>query len=172
METPHQLPIVLYPDPSLRKSCQPIAKMTDELDKRIDEMFYTMYQANGIGLAAPQVDFHQRLIVVDVSEDKSEPMALINPKILDARGEIKWEEGCLSIPGVYGEVTRPSEILVEAMDREGKIIRFEAYDLKAVCIQHEIDHLNGILFTDHLSRLKRQRALKKMVEPKYPTKAL
>ncbi|BBN58659.1 peptide deformylase [Hydrogenovibrio marinus] len=155
------LDIVLYPDEGLREVCAPIAEMNDDLDKLIDEMFYTMYDAPGIGLAAPQVAVQQRLIVVDVSETKNEPLALMNPEIIQSAGKITWEEGCLSIPGIYGKVDRPSEILVRGMNRDGKIIEVEARDLLAVCIQHEIDHLNGKLFIDHLSGLKRTRAMQK-----------
>lgn len=156
-----KLDIVLYPDEGLREVCQPIAEMNDTLDKLIDEMFYTMYDAPGIGLAAPQVAVQERLIVVDVSETKDEPIALINPEIVKTAGRITWEEGCLSIPGVYAKVNRPSDILVRGMDRDGKLIEFEANDLLAVCIQHEIDHLNGKLFIDHLSGLKKTRAIQK-----------
>lgn len=155
------LDIVLYPDEGLREVCAPVAEMNDDLDKLIDEMFYTMYDAPGIGLAAPQVAVQQRLIVVDVSENQNEPLALMNPEVIQSAGQITWEEGCLSIPGVYGKVNRPSEILVRGMDRDGKIVEVEAKDLLAVCIQHEIDHLNGKLFIDHLSGLKRTRAMQK-----------
>ncbi len=156
-----KLDIVLYPDEGLRDVCQPIPEMTDELDKLIDDMFYTMYDAPGIGLAAPQVAVQQRLIVVDISETKDQPIALLNPEVVKSAGHITWEEGCLSIPGIYAKVNRPSEILVRGMDRDGKMIEFEADELLAVCIQHEIDHLNGKLFIDHLSGLKRTRALQK-----------
>lgn len=156
-----KLDIVLYPDTGLRETCQPIPEMTDTLDRLIDDMFYTMYDAPGIGLAAPQVAVQQRLIVVDVSESKDQPIALLNPEIINSAGKITWEEGCLSLPGVYAKVNRPSEILVRGMDRDGKTIEFEASDLLAVCIQHEIDHLNGKLFIDHLSALKRTRAIQK-----------
>lgn len=156
-----KLDIVLYPETGLRDVCAPIPEMTDELDKLIDDMFYTMYDAPGIGLAAPQIAVQQRLIVVDISETKDQPIALLNPEIVRTAGEITWEEGCLSIPGIYGKVTRPSDIIVRGMDRDGKQVEFEANDLLAVCIQHEIDHLNGTLFVDHLSGLKRTRALQK-----------
>ncbi|KUJ74370.1 peptide deformylase [Thiomicrospira sp. XS5] len=156
-----KLDIVLYPDEGLRDVCQPIPEMTDELDKLIDDMFYTMYDAPGIGLAAPQVAVQQRLIVVDISETKDQPIALLNPEVVKSAGKITWEEGCLSIPGIYAKVNRPSEILVRGMDRDGKMVEFEADELLAVCIQHEIDHLNGKLFIDHLSGLKRTRALQK-----------
>lgn len=155
------LDIVLYPDDGLREVCRPIDEMSDRLDNLIEEMFYTMYEAPGIGLAAPQVAVQERLIVVDVSESGDQPIALMNPEIVDSKGAITWEEGCLSIPGVYAKVNRPSEVLVRGMDRDGKIIELEANDLLAVCIQHEIDHLDGKLFIDHLSGLKRARALQK-----------
>ncbi|MDG6774484.1 peptide deformylase [Thiomicrorhabdus sp. ZW0627] len=156
-----KLDIVLYPEQGLREICTPVPEMTDELDKLIDDMFYTMYDAPGIGLAAPQVAVQERVIVVDVSEKNDQPIALINPEIVKSAGQITWEEGCLSLPGVYAKVDRPSDILVRGMDRDGKMIEFEANDLLAVCIQHEIDHLNGKLFVDHLSGLKRTRALQK-----------
>lgn len=156
-----KLDIVLYPESGLREVCTPIPEMNDEIDKLIDDMFYTMYDAPGIGLAAPQIAVQQRLIVVDISESKDQPIALINPEIIRSAGEITWEEGCLSIPGIYAKVKRPSDIIVRGMNRDGKIIELEASDLLAVCLQHEIDHLNGTLFIDHLSGLKRTRALQK-----------
>lgn len=156
-----KLDLVLFPDEGLREVCQPINEMSDDIDRLIDDMFYTMYEAPGIGLAAPQIAVQQRVVVVDVSEEKNQPMALINPEIVRSAGQITWEEGCLSLPGIYANVTRPSDILVRAMDRDGKRIEFEAHDLLAVCIQHEIDHLNGKLFVDHLSGLKRTRILQK-----------
>ncbi|MGE4503302.1 MAG: peptide deformylase [Thiomicrospira sp.] len=156
-----KLDLVLYPDEGLREICKPIDEMTDALDRLIDDMFYTMYDAPGIGLAAPQIAVQQRVIVVDVSEDKTEPLALINPEIIRRSGSIVWEEGCLSLPGIYAKVERPSDILVRAMNREGKPIELHAQDLLAVCIQHEIDHLNGKLFVDHLSGIKRARLLQK-----------
>lgn len=155
------LDIVLYPDQGLREMCKPVAAMDDRIDKLIDDMFYTMYDAPGIGLAAPQIAVQERVIVVDVSESKDEPIALINPQIVQEAGSITWEEGCLSLPGIYAKVKRPSDIIVEGMNRDGKIIQIEASDLLAVCLQHEIDHLNGVLFTDHLSNLKRTRAMQK-----------
>lgn len=156
-----KLDLVLFPDEGLREVCAPIPEMTDDLDRLIDDMFYTMYDAPGIGLAAPQVAVQQRVIVVDVSEDKNQPIALINPEIIRSTGQITWEEGCLSLPGIYAHVDRPSDILVRAMNRDGEMIEMEAYDLMAICIQHEIDHLNGKLFVDHLSGLKRTRILHK-----------
>lgn len=156
-----KLELVLYPDAGLREKCRPVAEMTDRIDRLIDDMFYTMYEAPGIGLAAPQVAVQERVIVVDVSEDNSKPIALINPEIVGAEGEISWEEGCLSLPGIYGEVKRPRHIKIRALNRDGQPIEMIADDLLAVCIQHEIDHLNGVLFTDHLSALKRTRLLHK-----------
>lgn len=161
MNTEKKLDIVLFPDQGLREVCKPIGEMTGRIDKLIDDMFYTMYEAPGIGLAAPQVAVQERLFVCDISEDRSDPVVLINPEIIQTKGEIVWEEGCLSMPGIYENVTRPSEILVRGMNRDGKIIEIEAKDLKAVCIQHEIDHLNGKMFIDHLSGLKKRRAITK-----------
>lgn len=160
MTVMEKLDIVLYPEQGLREICSPVKEMTDQIDKLIDDMFYTMYDAPGIGLAAPQIAVQERIIVVDVSENNDQPIALINPEIIRSAGHISWEEGCLSLPGIYGTVNRPSEILVKGMNRDGKMIEFEASDLLAVCIQHEIDHLNGKLFIDYLSGLKRARALK------------
>ena len=164
-----KLDIVLYPEAGLREVCAPIAEMNDSLDKLIDDMLYTMYDAPGIGLAAPQVAVQQRLIVMDVSEKGNEPIVLVNPEVVQSAGKITWEEGCLSMPGIYATIKRPSDILVRGMDRDGKQIEFEANELLAVCIQHEIDHLDGKMFIDHLSGLKRTRALqqfRKLMEQK------
>ncbi len=155
------LDIVLFPNNGLRKTCKPVAEMSDRIDKLITDMLYTMYNAPGIGLAAPQVAVQERVIVVDVSEDNNEPLALINPEIIQSSGSITWEEGCLSIPDIFADITRPSEVLVRGMNRDGKIIEFAASELLAICIQHEIDHLNGKLFVDYLSPLKRTRTLQK-----------
>ncbi|MCF6298521.1 MAG: peptide deformylase [Thiomicrorhabdus sp.] len=154
-----KLDIVLYPEAGLREVCTPIAEMNDSLDKLIDDMLYTMYDAPGIGLAAPQVAVQQRLIVMDVSEKGDQPIVLINPEVVKSAGKLSWEEGCLSMPGIYATIKRPSDILVRGMDRDGKQIEFEADALLAVCIQHEIDHLDGKMFIDHLSGLKRMRAM-------------
>jgi len=156
-----KLDIVLYPEAGLREVCTPVPEMNDDVDKLIEDMFYTMYDAPGIGLAAPQIAVQERIIVVDVSETKDQPIALINPEIIRSAGQISWEEGCLSLPGIYATVKRPSDIIVRGMNRDGNIIELEADELLAVCIQHEIDHLNGTLFIDHLSGLKRSRALQK-----------
>ncbi|SIN70676.1 peptide deformylase [Sulfurivirga caldicuralii] len=154
------LPIRLYPDEILRTECKPV-EMSDRIATLIDDMLYTMYEAPGIGLAAPQVGEDIRVLVADVSEDKSQPIALVNPEIVDSAGVIDYEEGCLSLPGVYAKVRRPSKVKVRGLDRDGKPVEIEAEDLLAVCLQHEIDHLNGVLFIDHLSALKRNRLMQK-----------
>ncbi|HHX82133.1 MAG TPA: peptide deformylase [Pseudomonadaceae bacterium] len=152
------LTILEYPDPRLRKKAAPVSVVDDALRKVIDDMFETMYEAPGIGLAATQVDIHKRLLVLDISEDKSQPMVFINPEIevLDPQ-PLGYEEGCLSVPDYYEEVQRPCRIRVKALDRDGKPFELEADGLLAVCLQHEVDHLNGKLFVDYLSQLKRQR---------------
>ncbi len=155
-----KLDIKLYPEEILRTRCKPV-EMSDEIARLIDDMLYTMYDAPGIGLAAPQVGRDIRVIVADVSEDKSQPIALVNPEIIATDGEIVYEEGCLSLPGIYAHVTRPSKVKVRGLDRDGNPVEIEAEDLLAVCLQHEIDHLNGVLFIDHLSALKRNRLLHK-----------
>lgn len=154
------LDIRLYPDEILRTHCQP-AEMNDEIDRLIDDMLYTMYEAPGIGLAAPQVGQNLRVIVADVSESRDQPVALINPEIIASDGMTEYEEGCLSLPGIYAKVRRPARIKVRALNRDGKPVELEADDLLAICLQHEIDHLNGVLFIDHLSTLKRNRLLQK-----------
>ena len=142
--------------------------MGNQVDKRIrqliEDMFETMYEAPGIGLAATQVDFHQRLLVLDVSEDKSQPMVLINPQILSAEGSQVYQEGCLSVPGIYADVTRANAITVTALDREGEAFEISAEGLLAVCIQHEMDHLDGKVFVDYLSPLKRELVKKKLAK--------
>jgi peptide deformylase len=134
----------------------------DNIRQLLDDMAETMYAAPGIGLAATQVDVHQRIIVVDVSEDKTDLRALINPRVVEADGKTTYEEGCLSVPGIYEEVERAEHIVVEALDRHGNNIRFEADGLFAICIQHEIDHLDGKVFVEKLSRLKQSRILAKL----------
>lgn len=156
------LPILEFPDPRLRTRAQPVAQVDAGIRKLIDDMFETMYAAPGIGLAATQVNVHQRLLVVDVSESRKEPLALINPEILARDGIEESEEGCLSVPGIYDKVARAEHIRVRALDRNGKTIEFEADGLLAVCIQHEMDHLEGKLFVDYLSELKRTRIRKKL----------
>ena len=154
------LDIRLYPNDILRTRCQP-TEMNDEIDRLIDDMLYTMYEAPGIGLAAPQVGRNLRVIVADVSESRDQPVALINPEIIASDGMTEYEEGCLSLPGIYAKVRRPARIRVRALNRDGKPVELEADDLLAICLQHEIDHLNGVLFIDHLSALKRNRLLQK-----------
>lgn len=152
------LPILEFPDPRLRTIAVPVDAVTDEIRTIIDDMFETMYDAPGIGLAATQVNIHQQIITIDISEEGNEPLVLINPsfEVLDSEEE-KMQEGCLSVPGFYEEVTRPNHIRVKALDRNGQPFELEARDLLAVCIQHEMDHLNGKLFVDYLSILKRNR---------------
>ena len=157
------LEILEFPDPRLRTEARPVAKVTDATRALIDDMLETMYNAPGIGLAATQVNVHERLLVIDVSEDHSEPQVFINPEVtvLDAeQGE--YDEGCLSVPGFYETVSRPQRVEVTAQDRNGKSFTRELNGLLAICLQHEIDHLNGKLFVDYLSPLKRQRIRKKL----------
>jgi peptide deformylase len=155
------LDILHYPDPRLRTRAQPVAEVDDTLRGLIDDMFETMYAAPGIGLAATQVNVHLRLVVIDVSPDGSEPLCLINPEILEAEGQESSQEGCLSVPDVFEAVTRAERIRVRALDRDGQSRIVEASGLTAVCIQHELDHLEGKLFVDRLSELKRTRIRKK-----------
>ena len=155
------LEILKYPDKRLRTVAKPVENVNSEIKKQVKDMFETMYDAPGIGLAATQVNFHQRLIVVDVSEECNEPICLINPEIIEKNGEIEWEEGCLSVPNYYESVKRANEIKVSALNELGQSFEIEASEMLAVCIQHEIDHLNGILFVDHLSNLKQKRLKKK-----------
>lgn len=157
------LTILEYPDPRLRTRAVPVTAVTPALRQLVDDMFETMYQAPGVGLAATQVDVHQRLLVLDVSETRDQPLCLINPEIVSRDGRELGEEGCLSVPGVTENVERAQKIRVKALDRDGAPLDFEAEGLLAVCIQHEIDHLDGKLFVDYLSELKRQR-LKKRVQ--------
>ena len=156
------LEILHFPDPRLRNVARPVEEVDDEIRQLVDDMFETMYDAPGIGLAAIQINVAKRVIVVDVSEDKSEPLCLINPEILEKEGEETMDEGCLSVPEIYESVTRAEKIRVRALDREGKSYEMDVDGLLAVCIQHEIDHLDGKLFVDYLSNLKRQRIRKKL----------
>ena len=151
------LEILKYPDKRLRTVATPVENVNSEIKKQIKDMFETMYDAPGIGLAATQVNFHQRLIVIDVSEECNQPLCLINPEIIKTNGEIEWEEGCLSVPNYYENVKRANEIKVSALNELGQSFEVEANEMLAVCIQHEMDHLNGILFVDHLSKLKQKR---------------
>jgi len=158
------MPILEFPDPRLRKKAVPVVRVDDELRRLIDDMFETMYEAPGIGLAATQVDVHRRLLVADVSTEKNEPHVLINPEILEKDGIAITEEGCLSVPGYYEEVERAGHIKVRFLDREGEPLEREFEGLLAVCVQHEIDHLNGRLFVDYLSEAKRQRIRKRLIK--------
>jgi len=157
-----KLTILEFPDPRLRKKAIPVEAVDDALRELIDDMFETMYEAPGIGLAATQVDVHRRLLVADVSNDQTEPYALINPKILEKDGVIVTDEGCLSVPGFYEAVERAEHIRVTFQNRDGEEIEMEAETMLAVCIQHEIDHLDGKLFVDYLSEAKRQRIRKRL----------
>ncbi len=156
------LPVLHYPDPRLRRKAEPVDQVDDALRRLIDDMFETMYDAPGIGLAAIQVDVCKRLIVVDVSEDRTAPICLINPVIHDASGHESMDEGCLSVPGIYEPVERAARIRVAALDRDGKPFELEAEGLLSACIQHEVDHLDGKLFVDYLTEMKRQRIRKKL----------
>ncbi|MAT82763.1 MAG: peptide deformylase [Gammaproteobacteria bacterium] len=156
------LNILEYPDPRLRTKARPVARVDDDVRRLIDDMLETMYDAPGIGLAASQVDVHQRIIVVDVSENRDDPHAFINPELTLISGEVETEEGCLSVPGFYEPVIRAEKIRVNALGRDGQPFELEAEGLLAVCIQHECDHLDGKLFVDYLSNLKRNRIRKKL----------
>ena len=156
-----RLEILHYPDPRLRRRAESVSVVDDEVRRLIDDMLETMYEAPGIGLSAPQVNVAKRVITVDVSKDRSAPLALVNPEIRWVDGEMETEEGCLSVPGVYELVKRPERVRVSALDRDGHAREIDAEGLLAVCIQHEIDHLDGRLFVDYLSRLKRQRIRRK-----------
>ena len=156
------LNILHFPDPRLRTRAAPVEQVDDALRQLIDDMFETMYEAPGIGLAATQVDVHQRIIVIDVSEEKNRPLVLINPELVEKEGVEQMDEGCLSVPGVYETVERAEKIRVRALDRDGKPFEIDADGLLAVCIQHEMDHLEGKLFVDYLSKLKQSRIRKKL----------
>ena len=156
------LTILEFPDPRLRRKAVPVEVVDQKIRTLIDDLLETMYDAPGIGLAATQVDVHQRVLVADLSEDKSAPLALINPEILSRDGVEVTEEGCLSVPGVFEKVERAEHITFRALDRDGNSLEMEAHGLLAVCIQHECDHLEGKLFVDYLSELKRQRIKKRL----------
>ena len=160
------LNVLIYPEDHLKVICDPVVNVSDETRNIIDDMFDTMYQEEGIGLAAPQVDILQRIITIDIEGNKQNQLVLINPEILASEGETGIEEGCLSIPGFRALIPRKEKITVKALDRNGHEFTLEADGLLAICIQHEIDHLNGILFVDYLSPLKRQRIKEKLVKLK------
>jgi len=151
------MPILEYPDPRLRRVAAPVTAFTADIQKLVRDMAETMYAAPGIGLAATQVDVHKRVIVMDLSESRDELRVFINPRILAAEGEAECEEGCLSVPGYYDKVVRAATVRVEAQNERGETFVIEADELLAVCLQHEMDHLEGKVFVDHLSPLKRAR---------------
>jgi peptide deformylase len=153
--------ILYYPDPRLRNRAQAVERVDDEVRQLLDDMLETMYAAPGIGLAAIQVNVPKRVITIDISEHGDQPLCLINPEIVELTGSIETEEGCLSVPGIYESVERADAIRARGLDRDGQAVEFEAEGLLAVCVQHEIDHLDGKLFVDYLSQLKRQRIRKK-----------
>lgn len=157
-----RLNILEFPDPRLRTRAAPVTVFDAALGRLIDDMFETMYAAPGIGLAATQVDVHRRLLVLDVSEDQTEPMVLVNPEILASEGDQVYQEGCLSVPGIYADVKRADRIRVRAQDRQGETFELDADGLLAICIQHEMDHLAGKLFVDYLSPLKREMVRKRL----------
>ena len=157
------LPILCYPDPRLHKIAQPVAVVDERVRAIVDDMFATMYDASGIGLAATQVDVHERIVVIDVSEERDQPLVLINPEIVWASDETRMgDEGCLSVPGIYDGVERALAVHVRALDRDGQTRVIEAEDLLAVCVQHEMDHLMGRVFVEYLSPLKQTRIKTKM----------
>ncbi len=159
-----KLEILEFPDPRLRTVAKPVAEVDDRIRQLVDDMFETMYAAPGVGLAATQVNVHERVVVIDVSEDQSQPLVFINPEVtvLDTETLRDYDEGCLSVPGFYETVSRPERVRVDALDRDGKPFTMEPDGLLAVCIQHELDHLNGKLFVDYISPIKRQRIRKKL----------
>lgn len=156
------LTILEFPDERLRKKAAPVQTVDGKIKKLVDDMLETMYEAKGVGLAATQVNVHQRVVVIDVSEQKDQPLCLINPEIINKDGVEESEEGCLSVPGFFEKVKRAERIKVKALNKEGKPFELEADDLLAVCIQHELDHLEGKLFVDYISSLKRERIKKKL----------
>jgi peptide deformylase len=156
------LSIIEFPDPRLRTRAEPVKHFDPQLKQFVSDLFETMYDANGVGLAATQVNVHQRVLVADMSEDRKQPLALINAEILDQEGSQVYQEGCLSFPGLYADVTRAMKVKVKAQDVNGKVIIVEAEGPLAVCIQHEMDHLEGKVFVDYLSSLKRSLLLKRL----------
>lgn len=157
-----QLSILHFPDPRLRKRALPVETVDESVRALVDDLLETMYAAPGIGLAATQVNVQKRIVVMDVSEGKNQPLAFINPTVLEQTGETETDEGCLSVPGFFDTVRRAERVRVSALDRDGEPFEIDASGLLAVCIQHEIDHLDGKLFVDHLSMLKRDRIRRKL----------
>lgn len=158
------LDILVYPDERLRRVAKPVKSVDSRIQTLVKDMFETMYDANGIGLAATQVDVHEQVIVMDLSEDRNEPRVLINPQIIEKDGEQIYDEGCLSVPEYYAPVKRAESIKITALDEQGEIYELETGGLLAVCIQHEMDHLAGKVFVDYLSRLKQDRVRKKLLK--------
>ncbi|PCS23319.1 peptide deformylase [Candidatus Enterovibrio escicola] len=156
------LQVLTFPDDRLRRVAKLVKIVTPEIHKIVDDMLETMYEEDGIGLAATQVNIHQRIVVIDLSEIRNEPIVLINPEIREKNGEYTFEEGCLSVPSIRAWVTRAAKVSVKALDHNGKEFQFKANDLLAICIQHELDHLEGKLFIDYLSPLKQQRIKQKL----------
>ena len=157
------LNILRYPDPRLHKVAKPVAEVDARIQRLVDDMLETMYEAQGVGLAATQVDVHERVIVIDVSDERDDPRVLINPELIERSEEmIVWEEGCLSVPTIYDKVDRHARVRVRALDRSGQAYEFEADGLLAVCVQHEMDHLIGKVFVEYLSPLKRNRIKSKL----------
>ena len=158
------LNILEYPDERSRTIAKPVVSVDETIKQQVRDMFETMYDAPGIGLAATQVNFHQRIIVIDISVQRNEPICLINPEIIEKSGEIQSEEGCLSVPDYSAKIIRANDIKVLALNLDGETAEFDAGEALSICIQHEIDHLDGILFVDHLSKLKQKRLEKKTVK--------
>lgn len=160
-----QLPILRYPDPRLHTVAQPVAQVDDRIRRLVDDMLQTMYAADGVGLAATQVDVHERVVVMDTSEERNHPLVLINPEIVERSVErVIGDEGCLSVPAIYDKVERHARVKVRALDREGQPYEFEAEGLASVCVQHELDHLMGKVFVEYLSTLKRDRIKTKLLK--------
>lgn len=156
------LEILHFPDPRLRVTAQPVTEIDDEVRRIVEDMYETMYANNGVGLAATQVGIHRQIFVMDVSETRDVRYCMINPEIISREGVVNDSEGCLSVEGAFDRVGRPAKVRVRGLDIEGKVIELEGTQLMAACIQHEVDHLNGVLFIDHLSRLKQDRIRKKI----------
>jgi peptide deformylase len=161
-----QLSILQYPDPRLHKVAKPVAQVDERVRQLVDDMLETMYSAKGVGLAATQVDVHERIVVIDTSEERNKPLVLINPEIIAASAELLiWEEGCLSVPTIYDKVERHVQVRVRALGRDGKHYEFDTEDdLTSVCVQHELDHLMGKVFVEYLSPLKRNRIKTKLIK--------
>ena len=159
------LPILQYPDPRLHTVAKPVAQVDDRIRQLVDDMLETMYDAKGVGLAATQINVHERVVVIDTSEERNDPLVLINPEITWTSDEmIVWEEGCLSVPTIYDKVDRHARVRVRALNRDGEPYEFEGEELLGVCVQHELDHLSGKVFVEYLSPLKRNRIKTKLVK--------